>query len=167
MVLSIGLIGVNKLFVYVHILLVYLYFNLYIVIAVNNLTTTQTVLQDPATILSTNGNFMLGFFNPSNTKNRYLGIWYNNLSVTNYIWVANRNHPIVDSSGVRRISKDGNLQVLSGEVNILWSSNISTPQSDNKPSRDVKLEDSGNLVLQDPDGTIIWQSFDHPTYCQI
>ena len=47
-------------------------------------------LKDPEYIISNGSTFRLGFFSPVNSTNRYLGIWYNNISVFIVIWVVNR-----------------------------------------------------------------------------
>lgn len=143
---------------------------LHISTAIQNFRATQ-ILKNSKTIVSRNGNFKLGFFSPPNTKNRYLGVWYNKVSVMDCIWVANRNNPLHDSSGVLRISEDGNLQVSSGENDFLWSSNISTRPTSGC-SRVVQLLNSGNLILQEfctnttsgeSSSKIVWESFIHPT----
>ncbi|KAL2932192.1 hypothetical protein RDABS01_037602 [Bienertia sinuspersici] len=78
------------------------------------------------------------------------------------IWIANRNNPISDSSGVLNISKDGDLQLLDGENNTIWSTNISATHEANNSV--AQLQDTGNLVLlSSASGTIMWQSFVHPT----
>lgn len=131
--------------------------------------TAVVLLKDPETIVSGNGHFKLGFFSPSNSENRYLGIWYDHVSVMDFVWVANRNNPLSDSSGVLRLSEDGNLQVLNGRKDVIWSSNVSQPVANT--SRTAKLSDSGNFCLLElsmdltssSNGTVIWQSFDHPT----
>ncbi|KAM3701692.1 hypothetical protein ACJW31_05G193800 [Castanea mollissima] len=102
----------------------------------------------------------LGFFSPVNSTNRCLRIWYNNISVFTFIWVANRQKPPKDSSGVLTISEDGNLVVLNGQEEILWSSNVSNSVTNSSAT----LLDSGNLVLQvDTTGIILWESFQHPS----
>jgi hypothetical protein len=58
----------------------------------------------------------MGFFSPVNLTNRYVGIWYNNVSATKPEWVPNGNNPIADSSGAVTISEDGNLVVLKGHI---------------------------------------------------
>ncbi|XVF04042.1 hypothetical protein REPUB_Repub05bG0046700 [Reevesia pubescens] len=64
---------------------------------------------------------------------RYLGIWYKK-SVQTVVWVANREVPLNDSSGVAKVTNQGILVLL-----------------------------SGNLVVKDEKGkSFIWQSFDHP-----
>ncbi|CAN1138355.1 G-type lectin S-receptor-like serine/threonine-protein kinase At1g11410 [Linum perenne] len=116
-------------------------------------------------IISKGGTFAFGFFSPgTSSTRRYLGIWYHNKPGPNVVWVANRNSPINGTSGV--LSNDGygnlllysNSRTLQQEVPV-WSTNVSS-------SRTLKcyaqLLDSGNLVLV-VQGTIVWQSFDHPT----
>nr|XP_029152387.1 G-type lectin S-receptor-like serine/threonine-protein kinase At1g11330 [Arachis hypogaea] len=109
--------------------------------------------------------FHLGFFNltTNSSTSFYLGIWY----ITNppVVWVANRDQPIKgdDSVAVLKISEDGNLVVMDARNNeILWSTNVSNIASPNTTS--AQLLTTGNLVLQDnATGTILWQSFQHPT----
>ncbi|KAK4588025.1 hypothetical protein RGQ29_019138 [Quercus rubra] len=119
-------------------------------------------LKDPDYIISNGSAFRLGFFSPVNSTNRYLGIWYNKISVVNYfsvVWVANRERPLNDSSGVLTIYEDGNLVVLNGQEEILWSSNV----SNSVPNSSATLLDSGNLVFQSgTTGAIVWESFQHP-----
>ncbi|KAK9756251.1 hypothetical protein RND81_01G084500 [Saponaria officinalis] len=137
--------------------------------AIEKITSSQ-FLRDSDSIVSNNGDFKLGFFSPSNTTNQYVGIWYNKVSKDAVFWVANRNNPLKDTSGILRVSLDGNLVLLNGRQEILWSSNISIATV-NTSKISAQLLDSGNLVLlaRDPvitsgtNGTTLWQSFDHPT----
>ncbi|KAG2685190.1 hypothetical protein I3760_10G113200, partial [Carya illinoinensis] len=117
-------------------------------------------IKDSETIISNDGEFLLGFFSPVNSTYRYVGIWYAKVSTTRAIWVANRNKPLKTTSGILTISKDGNIVVLDGEKNIIWSSNV----TGSVPNRSVQLLDSGNLVLQEnTTASIIWESFQHPS----
>ncbi|XP_021719538.1 G-type lectin S-receptor-like serine/threonine-protein kinase At1g11330 [Chenopodium quinoa] len=133
--------------------------------AISSITPTQ-FLKDPDTIVSNNNLFRLGFFSPTNSTNRYVGIWYNLPSVKEVIWVANRNSPLTDSNGVLRLSVDGNLQVENSRNVTLWSSNVTRPATKFSVAQ---LSDSGSLLVQGfpsnatrENGTIIWQSFEHP-----
>ena len=101
-------------------------------------------LKDPEYIISNGSTFRLGFFSPVNSTNCYLGIWYNNISVFTVIWVVNRQKALKDSSGVLTISEDGNLVVLNGQEEILWSSNVSNSLTNSSAT----LLDSGNLLFQ-------------------
>ncbi|KAL2932333.1 hypothetical protein RDABS01_037743 [Bienertia sinuspersici] len=107
----------------------------------------------------------MGFFTPTNSTNRYIGIWHNlnkdSDAIEVILWIANRNNPIQDSSGVLRVSEDGNLQLLDGQNMILWSTNVSVEAN---TSSVAELQDTGNLVLLSGDSSkTVWQSFNHPT----
>ncbi|TXG47256.1 hypothetical protein EZV62_026550 [Acer yangbiense] len=127
--------------------------------ALDTITSSQ-LIRDNETIISSGSAFELGFFSPVNSSNRYVGIWFNDRSET-VIWVANRNKPLKDASGVLKISEDGNLVVLNGKNEVLWSSNVSKPLT----NATAQLLDSGNLVLVDSThGISIWESFQDPTH---
>ncbi|OIT05531.1 g-type lectin s-receptor-like serinethreonine-protein kinase [Nicotiana attenuata] len=146
---------------FVHVILVILHcFNTGFCTEVDSITSTQS-LRDPGILSSPDGVFKLGFFSPLNSTNRYVGIWYN-FSETIVIWVANRDKPLSDSSGVVKISGDGNVVLTNGEEEILWSTNTSTTSHVNSIAL---LQDSGNFVLADRlnNASIIWQSFEHPS----
>ncbi|XP_029125583.1 G-type lectin S-receptor-like serine/threonine-protein kinase At1g11300 [Cajanus cajan] len=125
--------------------------------AVNDTITSTRFIRDADTISSNNGDFKLGFFSPEKSTLRYVAIWYLNESYT--IWVANRDQPLNDSSGVFKIHKDGNLVVVNGQNSVIWSTNVSI--SGNNTA--AQLDDSGKLtLLDDRSGTPIWDSFTHP-----
>ena len=128
-------------------------------VAIDTIISPQSI-KDPDYIISNGSDFKLGFFSPVNSTNRYLGIWYNRISVFTVVWVANRQKPLKNSSGVLTISEDGNLVVLDGQREILWSSNVTNSVANSN----FHLLDSGNLVLREnTSGKIIWESFHHPT----
>ena len=113
-------------------------------------------------IISNGSAFKLGFFSPVNSTNRYVGIWYNTISEQTVVWVANKQKPLKDFSGVLTISKEGNLVVLDERKEIIWSTSVTNPVVNSS----AKLLDSGNLVLQENStGTtkIKWESFQHPS----
>ncbi|KAM1239957.1 hypothetical protein ACFX2J_045330 [Malus domestica] len=64
------------------------------------------------TLVSSGGRFELGFFSPSpRGTQRYVGIWYHQLSPRTVVWVANREKPVLNSTGTRFLAlQDGNLQ---------------------------------------------------------
>jgi hypothetical protein len=123
--------------------------------------TTSQPIKDPEAIVSAGNKFQLGFFSPVNSTYRYVGIWYSNISAANpVLWVANRNNPVNDSSGIMTISDDGNLVVLNGKGEVLWSSKVSNGSNQST----AQLTDDGNLVLKaGPNGNLVWQSFQQPT----
>nr|XP_023917802.1 G-type lectin S-receptor-like serine/threonine-protein kinase At1g11330 [Quercus suber] len=127
--------------------------------ATDTMTASQPI-KDPDYITSNGSAFNLGFFSPENSTNRYVGIWYNNISVFTVVWVANRQRPLRDSNGVLTISEDGVLVVLNGQKEVIWSANV----TNSAPNSSAQLLDSGNLVLQEiTTGAIIWESFQYPS----
>ncbi|KAL5054389.1 hypothetical protein RYX36_035071, partial [Vicia faba] len=111
----------------------------------------------------------MGFFSFNNSS-RYVGIWYHNVPVSAYVWVANRGKPIKNRQGSITIKKDGNLVVLDGENNGVWSSNISVSIQNSQ----AVLRNDGNLVLLDtetnkefePKDMISWKNGNWSKGCQ-
>ncbi|XP_073148554.1 G-type lectin S-receptor-like serine/threonine-protein kinase At1g11300 isoform X2 [Henckelia pumila] len=124
--------------------------------AMDTISANQSI-RDPGTLVSKGQKFKLGFFTPVNSTYRYVGIMYN-IPVMTVIWVANRENPLNDANGTLLISGDGNLVILNGQKQMLWSSNV----SNSIPNLSTQLLDTGNLVLQDnSNGNIVWESFLH------
>ncbi|KAL2475497.1 G-type lectin S-receptor-like serine/threonine-protein kinase [Abeliophyllum distichum] len=122
--------------------------------------TRNLVIKDPDTISSRGNVFKLGFFSPDNTtKNRYFGVFYS-VSESTVIWVANRNNPIPDSSGSITISRNGNIVLMNGKGEIVWSSNVTTSSL----NASAQLLSTGNLVLREnSSGPTLWESFGYPS----
>ncbi|MCD7459415.1 hypothetical protein HAX54_040872 [Datura stramonium] len=137
-------------------------FILLISAALDTITTDKSI-RDGDTIVSAGGVYELGFFSPGNSKNRYVGIWYKKIAPRTVVWVANREIPLNDTSGVLTLKSNGIL-VLIGNSNVsIWSSNSSRSLKNPK----ARLLDSGNLVVsdgndRDPGINFAWQSFDYP-----
>ncbi|KAG6386936.1 hypothetical protein SASPL_152116 [Salvia splendens] len=121
----------------------------------------QTLLLNQ-TLVSKGGIFELGFFSPPNSNNYYLGIWYYNKTVPlqTVVWVFNRDTPISFYNNKPRLqflSDDSSVLCLNVENTILrclgGSSNIS----------EAVILDSGNFMLRNDSGGILWQSFDYLT----
>ncbi|CAH8345665.1 unnamed protein product [Eruca vesicaria subsp. sativa] len=131
----------------------------------NTLSATESLTISSNKTISSPGNiFELGFFKPSSSSRWYLGIWYKAISKRTYVWVANRDHPLLTSTGTLKIS-DSNLVVVDGSDTAVWSTNITG--GDVRSPVVAELLDNGNFVLRDsnnekPDG-VLWQSFDFPT----
>ncbi|KAJ0918617.1 putative protein kinase RLK-Pelle-DLSV family [Helianthus annuus] len=122
-------------------------------------------IKDGETLVSEGQMFELGFFSPGKSKNRYLGIWYKKISKGTVVWVANRETPITDRSGMLKLSTHGNLVIHSGGNPMVWSSGSTTVSVQRDSSVVVQLLDSGNLVVWKRNSTnnvLIWQSFDYP-----
>ncbi|KAK9084998.1 hypothetical protein Sjap_025409 [Stephania japonica] len=136
--------------------------------ATTDTITRNNFLRDGETLVSSGGNYALGFFSPGNSQKRYIGIWYNKIEEQTVVWVANRDSPIQNnSSGILKIVERGNLAIYNANSsNPVWSTNVSLQSSKNiKPSLFYKLLDTGNLVLCDEENMagFLWQSFDYPT----
>lgn len=119
-------------------------------------------IKDGNTIVSAGETYELGFFSPGKSKNRYLGIWYKKISPCMVVWVANRETPISDPSGVFEVTTEGSLRILSDDNTVIWSSNSTIPVTNVNPV--AQLLDSGNLVVwgSSEKENLIWQSFDYP-----
>ncbi|KAF5461034.1 hypothetical protein F2P56_020863 [Juglans regia] len=129
-------------------------------ITLDTITPIQPI-RDGDTLVSADRSFRLGFFSPGSSKSRYVGIWYL-VSSEIVVWVANRDTPLNDHSGVLRITYEGVLVLLNSTNSTVWSSNTSrTPEI---PV--AQLLDAGNLVVKDGNfddpGNFLWQSFDYP-----
>ncbi|RDX68443.1 G-type lectin S-receptor-like serine/threonine-protein kinase, partial [Mucuna pruriens] len=119
-------------------------------------------IRDGETLISAGGITEVGFFSPGNSTRRYLGIWFRNVSPLTAVWVANRNAPLDNKSGVLKLNEKGILVLLNGINSTIWSTNISSKAVNNPIAQ---LLDSGNFVVKNRDETkesVLWQSFDYP-----
>ncbi|XXG69557.1 hypothetical protein AAC387_Pa06g2391 [Persea americana] len=133
-------------------------------LATNTLEIGQSIT-DGQTLVSAGENFVLGFFSPGNSTNRYVGVWYYRVPEQTVIWVANGRNPIPNkNSGVLTITRDGSFMILDSSRGSSYL--LAIGSSLKNPS--AKILDTGNLVFGEtnPDGNegkILWQSFDYPT----
>ncbi|KAJ3705175.1 hypothetical protein LUZ61_008880 [Rhynchospora tenuis] len=120
--------------------------------------TSDAPLSYGDTLLSSGGVFTLGFFTSNNMI--YLGIWYTHIIQQTVVWVANRDNPMLDSTGVLSLNTNGSiLQLQNSSAKVFWSTS-----SLNRVTAVARLLDTGNFVLMDNNTSIIsWQSFDYPT----
>ncbi|XP_074357593.1 G-type lectin S-receptor-like serine/threonine-protein kinase SD2-5 [Apium graveolens] len=106
-------------------------------------------------LLSNNSDFAFGFTTTPNDVTLFvLAVVHASSSTT--VWSANRGAP-VKNSDLFMFNESGNASLQSGG-SIIWSTNTA-----NKGVSFMELQNSGNLVLVGDDGSIIWQSFSHPT----
>ncbi|KAL9463409.1 hypothetical protein AB3S75_001256 [Citrus x aurantiifolia] len=131
------------------------------------------VLKDGEELVSAYGNFRLGFFSPSGTRNRYLAIYYKkprdrildalfnclmensigDVSMQSYnqaikprpVWIANRDTPVLRNESASLIidSTDGNLKILRNGKSPI---EISSVRRAGNTTRATLLK-NGNLVL--------------------
>ena len=126
--------------------------------------TISKPIRDIGDVLVSKGEtFALGFFSPGVSTKRYVGIRYYRAAEHPVVWVANRDDPINDSSGVLSIDAHGNLVLHVKDQNQpIWSTNIASKSSN--ISTLAQLLDSGNLQLVvNKTNEVLWQSFDYPT----
>ncbi|KAJ9540868.1 hypothetical protein OSB04_027374 [Centaurea solstitialis] len=144
----------------------WIYYFILITTSVASASATDTffpnqTLKEGDTIISASGVFELGFFRLGNSSFRYLGIRYKSIPTADVVWVANRDLPLVDPTGMLKLN--GTLQLLSVGNSLIWSAE---PVTNTSRSTDLvaQLLDSGNLILKDATSgkRVIWQSFDHP-----
>ncbi|CAA3033544.1 Hypothetical predicted protein [Olea europaea subsp. europaea] len=123
--------------------------------------TSNASITGKETLISSGQSFELGFFTRGNLGKWYVGIWYKKFPEI-VVWVANRESPIMNSSGVLTVSSDGDLILLNGMRGVVWSSNTSGRVQGSV----AQLLESGNLVLRRKDDNserYLWQSFDFPS----
>uniref|UniRef100_A0A0D9ZG94 Receptor-like serine/threonine-protein kinase n=1 Tax=Oryza glumipatula TaxID=40148 RepID=A0A0D9ZG94_9ORYZ len=133
-------------------------------------------------LISNNGKFTLGFFQPdagtskssdtsTNSPGWYLGIWFNKIPVFTTVWVANRERPItIPELNLTQLkfSSDGNLVIFNHATeSIIWSTRIiidsHRTQETSSTNTSVVLLNTGNLVIESTTDVVLWESFDYPT----
>lgn len=112
------------------------------------------------TLVSKGEKFELGFFPPGNSTNYYLGIWYKNIPLQTVVWVFNRKNHIPYS-----YYNDLQLQLVCYDISEwYWElGGINGWVDDSSSITEAVILDTGNFVLRNGSGGIIWQSFDNPT----
>ncbi|KAG9147136.1 hypothetical protein Leryth_005367 [Lithospermum erythrorhizon] len=111
-------------------------------------------------ISSENGVFTAGFYSVG--PNAYcFSIWFTQQLVnqeTIIVWMANRDYPVNGKDTHISLTESGELILNDAGQQIIWRTNTES----NSPVS-LQLNNNGNLVVQTPDGDVIWQSFDSPT----
>lgn len=108
-------------------------------------------------ITSPNKSFTCGFYSLG-TNAYWFGIWFTNSADRIVVWTANRNRPVNSKGSRLTIRRDGAMVLTDVDETVVWQTNTT--------STDVALAEvleSGNLVLKNQQGEILWQSFDFPT----
>ncbi|WCJ38211.1 G-type lectin S-receptor-like serine/threonine-protein kinase At5g24080 [Euphorbia peplus] len=113
------------------------------------------------TLVSPNEVFSAGFY-PLGTNAYCFAVWYSKPSCTRSnctaIWMANRDFPVNGRSSKISLQENGNLVLTDAGKSIAWSTD-----SVSHFSTQLILSDLGNLVLQNTENVVLWQSFDSPT----
>lgn len=105
-------------------------------------------------LLSNNSNFALGFTTTAKDVTLFV-LAIVHVSSQTTVWSANRATPIRNSDTFK-FDEGGNVYLERGGSQI-WSTDTA-----NKGVVAMELWESGNLVLLEKDGNVVWQSFSHP-----
>nr|XP_027108739.1 uncharacterized protein LOC113728542 [Coffea arabica] len=130
--------------------------------APNDSITPSQPLKVGQTLISTGQIFELGFFSPGNASELYIGIWYKIDPDCRIVWVANRGNALLADDLASRliISSDGNLKLMDGKQDIVWSTNASVQSN----TTIAVLTDDGDFILKDKiSGATLWESFYYPS----
>uniref|UniRef100_A0ACD5W212 Uncharacterized protein n=1 Tax=Avena sativa TaxID=4498 RepID=A0ACD5W212_AVESA len=120
--------------------------------------TLNESISDGQNLVSSNNSFVLGFFSPGASSNRYIGIWYNTVPNGTVVWVANRNNPVQDKSGILKFDSSGNLILVDGK-----GSSFTVASGVGVGDMEATILNSGNFVLRTNHSNIVWESFASPT----
>ncbi|XP_022772896.1 putative receptor protein kinase ZmPK1 [Durio zibethinus] len=112
-------------------------------------------------IISPTGTFSAGFYSVG--ENAYtFAIWFSKPACLVHnctvVWMANRDHPVNGRRSKVSLLGTGNLILTDAAQFNVWATGTAS-----QTSVQLQLNNYGNLVLSNSEGTILWQSFDSPT----
>ncbi|EFJ07394.1 hypothetical protein SELMODRAFT_448436 [Selaginella moellendorffii] len=118
--------------------------------------------EDP--IVSDNGSFSLAFYDPQGTNRYFLCVLLNvgkskpaPASLVVPIWIANSNSSFSGKATLMLTGTHKKFILLDSTGTLKWSSGSVVGISS------LELDETGNLMLISEDGSVLWQSFEHPT----
>uniref|UniRef100_J3MBK8 Receptor-like serine/threonine-protein kinase n=1 Tax=Oryza brachyantha TaxID=4533 RepID=J3MBK8_ORYBR len=117
----------------------------------------SSISTQDAILASPNGEFTCGFYKVA-TNAFTFSVWFSRSSEKTVAWTANRDAPVNGRGSRVTFHKDGSLALHDYNGTVVWSTNTTSTRA----SR-AELQNSGNLVVMDPDGHHLWRSFDSPT----
>ena len=120
-----------------------------------NILFSLSVENQEDVITSPGGVFSAGF-HPVGENAFCFAIWFTQNPTV--VWMANRDQPVNGKRSKLSLLKTGNLVLTDAGQLHVWSTNTfsSFPV-------ELLLNDTGNLILREKQGTILWQSFNFPT----
>ncbi|XP_007018597.2 PREDICTED: putative receptor protein kinase ZmPK1 [Theobroma cacao] len=119
-------------------------------------------VENPSDILvSPNGTFSAGFF-PVGDNAYAFAIWFSKPTCVVHnctvVWMANRDQPVNGRRSKLSLLGTGNVILTDAAQLNVWA----TDTASLSPVQ-LQVNDYGNLLLSNSQGTILWQSFDSPT----
>ncbi|KAK2972284.1 hypothetical protein RJ640_014342 [Escallonia rubra] len=108
-------------------------------------------------ITSPDGSFACGFRNEGGNA-YWLAIWFTSSADRTVVWTANRDRPVNGKGSKLSLRRNGIMFLTDVDGKVVWQTNMTTYNAQR-----AEVLDTGNLVLKDPKGEILWQSFDYPT----
>ncbi|KAF8007200.1 hypothetical protein BT93_K1255 [Corymbia citriodora subsp. variegata] len=114
-------------------------------------------------LVSPSGTFSAGFFPVGNNAYGF-AVWFSDPPCSGAtctpVWMANREAPINGRRSTFSLLNSGNLVLTdAGDATAeVWSSGTSSPCA-----AELRLKNTGNLVLTNGSGGVLWQSFNSPT----
>ncbi|WCJ28365.1 G-type lectin S-receptor-like serine/threonine-protein kinase At1g34300 [Euphorbia peplus] len=115
--------------------------------------------QNNDTLISPHKTFTCGFYGTSTQNALWFSIWFTQSTQKTIVWSANRSKPINKKASKMSLHSNGALVLTDFDGSIVWQTNTTSTDANT-----AELLDSGNFVLKNPYGKIIWQSFDFPTH---
>ncbi|KAF3656523.1 putative receptor protein kinase ZmPK1-like [Capsicum annuum] len=110
-------------------------------------------------ITSPRNTFTCGFYPIGSTTNAYyFGIWYTNSRDKTVVWNAKQDRPVNLKGSKLTLRKNGAFVLTDVDDTIVWQTNTTSFDIES-----AEVLETGNLVLKNPQGDIMWQSFDLPT----
>ncbi|KAF2306188.1 hypothetical protein GH714_015107 [Hevea brasiliensis] len=116
-----------------------------------------SVEDDSDILTSLDQTFTCGFYGMGDNA-CWFSIWFTNSKERTVVWMANRDRPVNGQGSRISLRPDGAMVLTDVDDSTIWETNTTSTDV----SR-AELLDTGNLVLKDTRGKILWQSFDFPT----
>ncbi|XP_004137926.1 putative receptor protein kinase ZmPK1 [Cucumis sativus] len=108
-------------------------------------------------LISPNGTFSSGFYRVGNNSYCF-SIWFTNSFHKTVVWMANRDKPVNGEQSRLTLNFDSNLILTDADDTVVWSTDTTSVGE-----IELRLLETGNLVVMNQSQHFIWQSFDFPT----
>ncbi|CAN6723976.1 unnamed protein product [Malus baccata var. baccata] len=119
-----------------------------------------SVQDDSDFLTSTDESFTCGFYGVG-TNAFWFSIWFTKSIDRAVVWTANRDRPVNGLGSRLSLRRDGAMVLTDVDGTAVWGTTVNSSSS---RADTAVLLDSGNLVLKDKRGKVLWQSFDFPTH---